>query len=1565
MYNKKIKKILSIVLICLMMLNSAMYNIFAENQNSMKRTFDIQEIDYKRSSKSKGKNHESRWEGIAPYAPLFGHMINDKHDTRPLGKEDGDLGKGWGSSSWMTGYLMVDLERFGKLGTEHLKKDEYGLSAIGIVRTDDKYSKTDDFYSWSNDIETAFKEYNGNHGFGKEGFGKSDVNQSTKLVIWDGYKRVQGHNIFTGHEYIKKVKDIDSSNTDNRVKFAEFIAKHVKNGAKLQGYITVDSGLKDIYVPSKLKYKKGEKQIRQVAQIKITDVTYDIILHHVDAPNNAKLPEIMQVKAENKVDLPKINGYNAKVFDENDKEVKEITADKNMILTVRWEVENIEKDSDGDGLSDYMEDFLKTDKNSKDSDKDGLNDGFEFKYLDTDLLKKDTDGNGISDADEDFDKDGLSNIKEQEVGTNPASVDSDGDNLTDYEEVTKYHTNPLAIDTDKDEIYDDDEIKLGLDPNNPMTDGVTPDAKRMFEQTADDSIKDNELLESNNWLVPSISGNVYDNISKNTRMENSPYSSFKDNRAVLSDTVKIRTSYDIPLNLTFSYKNQYNGDSKNLTIVSFIDNELELVNTVVDEGAKTISGQIQGNGEYFVIDVDEFLKSFGIDVLSNISTVDSTTNTMIDIGIDKISNIKNTANLANNDESTFVYDNHGNVIKELKKSNNLKNSKVTTSTSLFLKSAINVTTADILSLNTKNRSGVATGKADIVFVVDTTGSMSGAIENVKNNINIFSQKLIDEYNIDANFSLIEFRDIQADGVESTILHKNNTSPWFTNVGIFKNEVGSLKVDGGGDEKETPIDGLEIARRLNYRTDASKFIVLVTDTAYKVDNSYGIKDMDEMTKLFADNNISVSVISTDQEFGAEDPPGPEDPHPGPGPMSKEITLMTLSNEVNPPKHYKNLIEKTDGLFGDIYGDFSEILLKLADKIGKKTNSGDWVILDDYSTVKLSKKLSEIDHNDTDRDGLTDAQELGESVEKNMDEYINLLLKKHSVPKELYKGKRSITVWNYNSNPTELDTDFDGLPDGNIRYSELLENDKNSSPNIGYNTGSGYSLRNAEYKTLNAKKEPKSIINLDESPIMNKYEATAYWKGDQKTRDNAVTFEIDYRKFFDNSNMIYYKDLAVLSSICAFDIYSYNPEKKEEKGKDMSYLNVKSMDHAISKKTKLPIKISKSEQFSTYVGDNSKKPSILLEKLGLEDISNIKLNGYTEDPDDITEILIGHLKLRYKGKDRNMIVLVVRGTNGTNSEWTSNFDVGADTTQYTNLTGSHSEWTHKANHKGFDVTANRVISAVEKYLNTYSLNEGSILITGHSRGAAVANLVGKYFEDKKTLKPFTYAFATPNTTTSSNVSAYKTIFNVVNEDDMVPYMPLQKWGFRKYGETKIISVNKSYEVGLLEKKREGSFEWLTFKDYNNNDMKDKTLALLGDIADSREELYRFDKTKEGFVKAEPFPDEGSVKLVLGSLKKQLRDEKLLRFTKLTYFKKKQGRLPYYIEIRYCPAFLTQTIANMASKKGPMIGRDMSGKYNKAKWKFIFSSGAFPIIGGMEHPHMPLTYYLIARNNFKDLN
>lgn len=189
------------------------------------RTFDIQEVNYKYSSAGVVSRYESKWEGIAPYAPLFGHMMNGGRYTRPLGKLNGDLGRGWGSSDWMTGYLLIDVDKFGDYENSTLEKDEYGLANLGIVRVDDKYSRNDDFTSWQESIEEAFKEYNGNAGFTQKGY-TSDVTQETKLVIWDGYKRESGINRRTKKEFIDNVYDIDASNTYKRQDLANFIKKH-------------------------------------------------------------------------------------------------------------------------------------------------------------------------------------------------------------------------------------------------------------------------------------------------------------------------------------------------------------------------------------------------------------------------------------------------------------------------------------------------------------------------------------------------------------------------------------------------------------------------------------------------------------------------------------------------------------------------------------------------------------------------------------------------------------------------------------------------------------------------------------------------------------------------------------------------------------------------------------------------------------------------------------------------------------------------------------------------------------------------------------------------------------------------------------------------------------------------------------------------------------------------------------------------------------------------------------------------------------------------------------------
>ena len=432
------------------------------------RTFDIQDINYKTSCRNPGLKYQYKWEGIAPYAPIFGHMVNDGKYTRPIGKEYGDLGWGWGSSDWMTGYLLVDLEKLGKKDEENLPKDEEGLSKIGIVRVDNKYNRNDDFSSWEESVEQAFREYNGNEGFTRKGYAGSSAYQETKLVIWDGYKRTRGIKKISKKEYIKDIEDVDSVNTVKRQEIANYIKKHMDNGAKLQGYITVGYGLKDMYEPSESSYLNGKKQIRYVPLIKITGLTYDVQLEYINAPTQVELPKIIQVNAGDKINLPEIKDNISVYYDDNNKRIDgDFTVEKNMKIIVKFLNLNDTTDTDSDGLVDVLEELVGTSLTDKDTDNDGLPDSFEVfapLYDVFNPLVADTDSNGINDGDEDYDEDGLKNKEEIENKTSAFDKDTDGDELEDGEEVYKYKTNPSKIDTDNDGLDDFKEIQLGFNP---------------------------------------------------------------------------------------------------------------------------------------------------------------------------------------------------------------------------------------------------------------------------------------------------------------------------------------------------------------------------------------------------------------------------------------------------------------------------------------------------------------------------------------------------------------------------------------------------------------------------------------------------------------------------------------------------------------------------------------------------------------------------------------------------------------------------------------------------------------------------------------------------------------------------------------------------------------------------------------------------------------------------------------------------------------------------------------------------------------------------------------------
>ena len=67
----------------------------------------------------------------------------------------------------------------------------------------------------------------------------------------------------------------------------------------------------------------------------------------------------------------------------------------------------------------------------------------------------------VDDTSLDYDNDGLTNLEEYQMNTDPQEEDSDNDNLTDGEEVNTYFTNPLNSDSDFDFLPDGWEVLYG------------------------------------------------------------------------------------------------------------------------------------------------------------------------------------------------------------------------------------------------------------------------------------------------------------------------------------------------------------------------------------------------------------------------------------------------------------------------------------------------------------------------------------------------------------------------------------------------------------------------------------------------------------------------------------------------------------------------------------------------------------------------------------------------------------------------------------------------------------------------------------------------------------------------------------------------------------------------------------------------------------------------------------------------------------------------------------------------------------------------------------------------
>lgn len=175
-------------------------------------------------------------------------------------------------------------------------------------------------------------------------------------------------------------------------------------------------------------------------------------------------------------------------------------------------------------------------------------------------------------------------------------------------------------------------------------------------------------------------------------------------------------------------------------------------------------------------------------------------------------------------------------------------------------------------------------KSDIVFVFDDSGSLGGEIADLKRKVTDLVSE-IEAAAIDARYGLVTFKDRVEVDLELT-----------DDADALESSVNALTASGGGDFPEDNFDAIVEALGLEFRADAQKVLIDITDAVshYRGDGSgFSEFTIDEVASRLTDSGVAYIAVS-----------------PG------------FTNE---RAAKKELAEQVDGTYIDITdGDFSVIL-----------------------------------------------------------------------------------------------------------------------------------------------------------------------------------------------------------------------------------------------------------------------------------------------------------------------------------------------------------------------------------------------------------------------------------------------------------------------------------------------------------------------------------------------------------------------------------------------------------------------------------------------------------------
>ena len=190
--------------------------------------------------------------------------------------------------------------------------------------------------------------------------------------------------------------------------------------------------------------------------------------------------------------------------------------------------------------------------------------------------------------------------------------------------------------------------------------------------------------------------------------------------------------------------------------------------------------------------------------------------------------------------------------------------------------------------------------------------------------------------------------------------------------------------------------------------------------------------------------------------------------------------------------------------------------------------------------------------------------------------------------------------------------------------------------------------------------------------------------------------------------------------------------------------------------------------------------LLERAGF---TVLKQANYDKAPTDFSHTCawtLGKRQILHEGRERTLLLVAVRGTNG--GEWISNFDFAP----------SHDDDTQYA--ENFLLCAEEVLAGLRETLEQEE--DPLLLLCGHSRGAACANLLGVLLDEEQGEENvYVYTFATPTTLRGEALEkSYGNIFNFLNPCDVVTLVPPLSLGYGRAGQDIILPNDRETAEAL---------------------------------------------------------------------------------------------------------------------------------------------------------------------------